>query len=150
MKSAGGCITCEDARLWGWRGHGGILYVIGRIAIMVARGGKSDEILACGADVRLGGSGRAEIRIAGWRSSGVHRQYLCGEGHSIQLSGDAADGAVAESQCDVSEYGVERGYGFRACAGGKRAEQGDRSAGGLCEGPAADGVVCRVWDERIV
>src|SRR4051812_47105543 len=39
MKSAGGCITCEDARLWRWRGHGGILYVIARIAIMVVGGG---------------------------------------------------------------------------------------------------------------
>ena len=61
MKPAGGCITGEDAWFLHVRGHGGILYAIVRIAIMVVRGGKSDEILASGADVRLGGSGSAEI-----------------------------------------------------------------------------------------
>src|SRR6184192_2179377 len=39
MKSAGGCITCEDARLLRWRGHVRILYAIAAIAIMVIGGG---------------------------------------------------------------------------------------------------------------
>src|SRR3954465_698225 len=43
MKSAGGCITCEDA--WLFLCHGRILYAIVRIAIMVVRGGTGMKYL---------------------------------------------------------------------------------------------------------
>ena len=50
------------------------------------------------------------------------RDYLLESNSSAQLSGDPADDRVCGSECDVSQYGLERRHGICAGAGGVGAE----------------------------